>query len=75
MDADPRFQRFSTDPKFRKVPRKVRKVAIDSRFKAMFGGDNRAFSETKAKVDKRGRPIKFNAKENFRRYYNIDGTV
>jgi hypothetical protein len=66
--ADSRFSRFATDPKFRTVPRKEKKVSIDGRFKSMFK-DDRFVSKTG--VDKRGRPAGFSSKENFRRYYNL----
>ena len=33
---DSRFSKFNTDPKFRNVPKKQRKVQIDERFQSMF---------------------------------------
>ena len=67
---DDRFSRFSTDPKFRTVPKKQRKVKVDERFAGVF--QEKKFV-SKSKVDKRGRPqLKFNSKENFRKYYNLE---
>ncbi len=68
-NKDERWSAFATDPKFRPVPRKERKVAIDDRFKSMFS-DKRFVN--KVKVDKRGRPTKHRStKEDYKRYYRM----
>jgi hypothetical protein len=36
MESDARFKHMLSDPKFRRIPRKERKVQIDKRFEAMF---------------------------------------
>ena len=69
MDEDERFSKFRTDPKFRRASKKERKVAIDDRFKSMFK-DKKFLSKTK--VDKRGRPETFSAKENYKKYYRLE---
>ncbi len=65
---DPRFSKLFTDPKFRNVPKKERKVKIDDRFKSMFK-DKRFVS--KVGVDKRGRPGNFTTRENFEKFYDL----
>jgi len=62
---DPRFSRFSSDPKFRPLPKKERKVAVDDRFKGLF--KDKRFAAKDAAVDKRGRPNKTSTKENFKK--------
>ena len=66
---DERFSRFATDPKFRTVPKKQKKVTIDGRFKSMF--QEKRFS-SKTAIDKRGKPFKFDSKDNYRKYYNLE---
>jgi hypothetical protein len=36
MDQDDRFKHVNSDPKFRRLPQKERKVKIDKRFETMF---------------------------------------
>lgn len=36
MDRDDRFKGIATDPRFRSLPARLRKVKIDQRFKGMF---------------------------------------
>ncbi len=68
--SDSRFSKFSTDPKFRPVPKKQRKVAIDERFKGMFQ-EERFVSRTR--VDKRGRRAKVKSSDQeYRRYYRME---
>ena len=68
--SDDRFSRFSTDPKFRPVPRKERKAVVDDRFKGMFK-DKRFVS--KVTVDKRGRPAKSKSSdEDYKKYYRLE---
>ena len=68
---DPRFSKFQTDPKFRTVPRKERKVKIDDRFSAVLK-DKKFVS--KVNVDKRGRPGNFSTKENYQKFYELDSS-
>jgi hypothetical protein len=68
---DPRFSKLFTDPKFRNVPKKERKVKIDERFQSMFK-DKRFVS--KVGVDKRGRPGNFTTKENFEKFYHLESS-
>lgn len=70
MEEDPRFAKFQTDPKFRGLAKKNRRVKIDNRFQSLFK-DPRFLN--KVSIDKRGRPEStFNAKENYKRYYQLD---
>lgn len=66
---DPRFSKLFTDPKFRNVPKKERKVKIDNRFQSLFK-DKKFVS--KVSVDKRGRPGNFSTKENYEKFYQMD---
>jgi len=40
--ADPRFARFKTDPRFRKIKKNDHKVVVDERFKSLFEDDNKS---------------------------------
>ena len=68
---DPRFSKLFTDPKYRNVPRKERKVKIDERFQSLFK-DKKFVS--KVSVDKRGRPGNFSTKENFEKFQEIESS-
>ncbi len=65
---DERFARIAKSKKFRNVSKKQRKVQIDERFKDMFKD---AKFVSKCSVDKRGRPLSFTAKENFKKFYEL----
>ena len=39
--SDPRFARFKTDPRFRRIKKEKQKVVVDDRFKDLFAGDKR----------------------------------
>lgn len=39
--SDPRFARFKTDPRFRRVKKERQKVVVDDRFKDVFAGDKK----------------------------------
>ncbi len=66
---DPRFSKLFSDPKFRNVPKKQKKVKIDQRFQSLFT-DKKFVS--KVSVDKRGRPGNFSTKENYEKFYQMD---
>ena len=66
---DPRFTKLFTDPKFRDVPKKEKKVKIDQRFQSLFK-DKKFVS--KVSVDKRGRPGNYSTKENYEKFYQMD---
>merc|ERR1712066_602246 len=68
---DPRFSKLFTDPKYRNVPRKERKVKIDERFQSLFK-DKKFVS--KVNVDKRGRPGNFSTKENYEKFYELESS-
>lgn len=69
-EADERFVSAKSDPRFKRVPRKVRKIEIDDRFEGMFKEDR--FKVTYSR-DKRGRPVSNTASEDLRRYYRLEG--
>ncbi|XP_010485534.1 PREDICTED: pre-rRNA-processing protein esf1-like [Camelina sativa] len=71
MINDPRFSSAHTDPRFRSMPRRQSKIAIDSRFKPMFS--DKRFTTANAPVDKRGKRRKA-GKENdlLRDFYRLD---
>lgn len=48
--SDPRFVRFKTDPRFRRIRKKEAKVVVDERFKSIF-------DEGKGKKDKKGKGV------------------
>lgn len=66
---DPRFTKLFSDPKFRNVPKKERKVKIDNRFQSLFK-DKKFVS--KVSVDKRGRPGNYSTKENYEKFYQME---
>lgn len=86
--SDPRFSRFKTDPRFRKLRRKQNKVIVDERFKSIFSEKGvsktgahmrprRVFfqgSYIPARVDKYGRKLaKSHDTENLKRFYRLEG--
>jgi hypothetical protein len=70
---DDRFSKISTDPKFKEIPKKIKKVEIkDSRFSSMF--TNKSFNEG-LEFDIYGRKMdksKSNNKKELERYYTIE---
>jgi hypothetical protein len=70
---DDRFSKIATDPKFKEIPKKIKKVEIkDSRFSSMF--TNKSFNEG-LEFDIYGRKMdksKNNNKKELERYYTID---
>ncbi|XP_057654219.1 ESF1 homolog [Diorhabda carinulata] len=65
---DKRFSHIKTDPKFRRIPKKERKVKIDKRFESMF--KDKKF-KVKYTIDKRGRPVNHTSNEDLKRYYEL----
>uniref|UniRef100_A0A1J3F548 Pre-rRNA-processing protein esf1 n=1 Tax=Noccaea caerulescens TaxID=107243 RepID=A0A1J3F548_NOCCA len=67
MIKDPRFSSAHTDPRFRTVPRRQTKVAIDSRFQSVLT------DKASAPVDKRGKRMrKGRGKDSLKEFYRID---
>ncbi|KZT72826.1 hypothetical protein DAEQUDRAFT_762639 [Daedalea quercina L-15889] len=73
--SDPRFARFKTDPRFRRIKKEKQKVVVDDRFKELFEGDNKGKSKgKKGRVDKYGRPLAdTHEQDNLRRFYRLEG--
>lgn len=71
MINDPRFSSAHTDPRFRRMPRRELKVAIDSRFKPVFS--DKRFTMGSAPVDKRGKRRSGGSSNNsLREFYRIE---
>ncbi|XP_010423080.1 PREDICTED: pre-rRNA-processing protein esf1-like [Camelina sativa] len=71
MINDPRFASAHTDPRFRSMPRRQSKIAIDSRFKPMFS--DKRFTTANAPVDKRGKRRKAGkGNDLLRDFYRLD---
>jgi len=71
INNDPRFAKITQDKKFRSIPKKHKKIKIDSRFQSLF--TNEKFV-SKCTVDKRGRPKKLSAKDNYEKFYELDSS-
>ncbi|CAK9783755.1 hypothetical protein CC85DRAFT_309926 [Cutaneotrichosporon oleaginosum] len=71
MSQDARFARLQTDPRFRRPKQKALKTEIDERFKDALSADFGKVA-SKAKVDKRGRPVVSTAGEDsMKRFYRL----
>ena len=68
---DKRFSSAKSDPRFKRVPRKVRKIEIDERFKGMFHEER---FELNYSLDKRGRPVSRSSREDLQKFYRLEGT-
>lgn len=66
---DSRFEQAYSDPKFRRIPTKQKKIVIDDRFADMLTQPN--FQLT-TKVDKRGRPVQHSAEDELKRFYQLE---
>ncbi|XP_013398930.1 ESF1 homolog [Lingula anatina] len=66
---DARFSHIPTDPRFRRMGKRDRKVKIDKRFQSMF--NDKRF-KLKYTVDKRGRPINLTSNDHLRQFYELD---
>ncbi|CAH2255544.1 ESF1 homolog [Pelobates cultripes] len=68
LDNDSRFSRVTKDPRFWEMPENERKIKIDKRFKSMF--HDKKFN-LKYTMDKRGRPMNHNTREDLKRFYDL----
>ncbi|XP_040207214.1 ESF1 homolog [Rana temporaria] len=68
LPTDQRFSRVTKDPRFWEMPEKEKKIKIDKRFQSMFHDKRFSVNYT---VDKRGRPINHNTKDDLRRFYDL----
>ncbi|KAI9228004.1 MAG: pre-rRNA processing protein Esf1 [Piptocephalis tieghemiana] len=66
---DPRFQKLHTDPRFRRPKRADHKVKLDERFAHALTDAEFA---RKPKVDRRGRRVEKEEKNELERYYTLD---
>ncbi|XP_064384218.1 ESF1 homolog isoform X2 [Halichondria panicea] len=67
--SDPRFAHVTSDPRYKRVPRREAKVNIDARFQHMFS-DKRF--KVQYNVDKRGRKVNESSSEDLRKYYQLE---
>ncbi|KAI6173361.1 Methionine--tRNA ligase, cytoplasmic [Aphelenchoides besseyi] len=65
-----RLEMVQSDPIFHEMPKHEKKIKVDARFKAMF--EDEEFSSTRAKIDKRGRPVERKAYEKLDNVYELD---
>ncbi|KAI6205516.1 ESF1-like protein [Aphelenchoides besseyi] len=65
-----RLEMVQSDPIFHEMPKHEKKIKVDPRFKAMF--EDEEFSSTRAKIDKRGRPVERRAYEKLDNVYELD---
>ncbi|KAH9937012.1 uncharacterized protein B0H18DRAFT_1112899 [Fomitopsis serialis] len=71
--SDPRFARFKTDPRFRRIKKEKQKVVVDDRFKELFDEDKKGKGK-KGRVDKYGRRLaSTHEQDNLRRFYRLEG--
>lgn len=64
---DERFKQVLTDPRFRTLRKKDRKIKIDSRFKGMF---EKQFNG-QCKIDKRGKRLEQPTEKTLKRFYQV----
>ena len=73
---DSRFAEVFNNPRFAVAPQKANKIAVDDRFKAMFGAKKDGVANdfnVVSRVDKYGRAIsKDDAKHIYENYYKIE---
>jgi hypothetical protein len=67
-EMDERFSEVLTDPRFRTLRKCDKKVKVDKRFKNMFSGNK---FKLKYSMDKRGKHIKHNNSEDFKKFYDL----
>jgi hypothetical protein len=70
LQMDDRYSEITTNPLFREIARKERKVVLDKRFKGIF--NDKRFATTESKIDKHGRPIVFGKHESLEMVYEMD---
>lgn len=68
MEEDERFKHLASDPRFRTLRKKQKKVEIDERFQSMFTDEKFTLKYSK---DKRGRTKKKSTAEDLRKYYSL----
>ncbi|XP_053214586.1 ESF1 homolog [Panonychus citri] len=64
---DDRFKKVLTDPRFKRLPSRKKKIKIDSRFEGMF--DKRFNGEPL--IDKRGRKVQNTKNDGLKRFYEL----
>lgn len=69
MESDERFKHLASDPRFKTLRKKQKKVNIDDRFQSMF--TDKKFT-LKYSIDKRGRNQKKTSGEDLKKYYHLE---
>lgn len=69
MESDERFKIIASDPRFKNLRKKEKKVKIDDRFKSMFTDKKFTFKYSK---DKRGRNKKKTSADDLKKYYALE---
>lgn len=69
MESDERFKHLATDPRFKTLRKKQRKVQIDDRFQSMFTDEKFTLKYTK---DKRGNNHKKTSGDDLKKYYHLE---
>ncbi|GBE78008.1 hypothetical protein BKA93DRAFT_722539 [Sparassis latifolia] len=71
--SDPRFARFKTDPRFRRIKNHQSKVVVDDRFKSVLEVGSKKRKKGKGRVDKYGKPLAdTQEQDDLRRFYRIE---
>ncbi|KAF9787150.1 hypothetical protein BJ322DRAFT_703180 [Thelephora terrestris] len=74
--SDPRFAKFKTDPRFRRIKKNDHKVVVDERFKSIFQDDRKSKKRKpkgSGRVDKYGRQLADDRdQDDLRRFYKLE---
>lgn len=68
---DPRFSHLVTNPRFKNLPKSMKKIKIDNRFESMFKDDKFKIKYT---VDKYGRPSNKSSSDDLKKYYDMSSS-
>lgn len=71
LTNDDRFADIATNPLFKEIPRKKKKVVVDERFQAMFT-DDRFKTGKSGKIDKRGRCLDLSSSKHLASLYDMN---
>lgn len=69
METDERFKHLASDPRFKNLRKKQKKIEIDDRFKSMFTDEKFTLKYSK---DKRGRNQKKTSGDDLKKYYSLN---
>lgn len=69
METDERFEHLASDPRFKNLRKKQKKIEIDDRFKSMFTDEKFTLKYSK---DKRGKNQKKTSGDDLKKYYSLN---